>query len=167
MCIESLKSPHTDAGLIRTYSAEAHQLASEQGIIKKSVPQAIWATHRGVISVVGTMNPWGLRWQLASESIVFRVESNWTNEYIDEMEPWVHYVPVKADFSDLVELSRLVALQAGEAVLVDGCNITLQALELMTRNARELIDRFSWESDVSRIALRLSDIWRPGQEGAT
>jgi Glycosyl transferase family 90 len=45
----------------------------------------------------------GLRWKLCTGLLVFKVES-WANDWwYDTLQPWVHYIPVKPDVSDLHE----------------------------------------------------------------
>lgn len=45
----------------------------------------------------------GLRWKLCTGLLVFKVES-WANDWwYDTLEPWRHYIPVRADVSDLQE----------------------------------------------------------------
>jgi hypothetical protein len=40
---------------------------------------------------------------LKSNTVPIVVESNFAPLYMDQWVPWVHYVPVKSDMSDLVE----------------------------------------------------------------
>jgi hypothetical protein len=57
---------------------------------------------RYLISVEGNDVASGLKWQLGSNSVVIMPSPTieiWTMESC--LEPWVHYVPVKNDFSDL------------------------------------------------------------------
>lgn len=160
MCVEAKKSPHIDAGIIQTFSDEGLEFCTKEGILKDFAIELHWAQYRGIISIDGTLNPWGLRWQLSTGAVVFKVDSNWTNEYVKEMVPWVHYIPLKDDFSDLVYLARLVTLEPGQAMEAYGRKITLKALEGIAINARDLMRRFTWEEDVNRIATALSDIWK-------
>jgi Glycosyl transferase family 90 len=45
----------------------------------------------------------GLRWKLCAGLLVFRVET-WANDWwYDTLTPWTHYIPIKADVSDLYE----------------------------------------------------------------
>jgi hypothetical protein len=40
---------------------------------------------------------------LASDTVPIIIESNYKPLYINAWEPWVHYIPVKNDQSDLFE----------------------------------------------------------------
>ena len=50
-------------------------------------------------------------------SVVLKVEPSWVDYFhfkrgssnIPELQPWIHYIPVKADLSDLVEQASFVA----------------------------------------------------------
>jgi hypothetical protein len=40
---------------------------------------------------------------LAGDSLVFKTESPYIEHFYRDLEPWTHFVPVKADLSDLVK----------------------------------------------------------------
>ena len=42
-------------------------------------------------------------WQMISYSVPVKVESEKIEYFYSGLEPWVHYVPIKADYSDLLE----------------------------------------------------------------
>eukprot|EP01041_Mallomonas_annulata_P014012 gene14012-29835_t len=52
------------------------------GIVGRRLPEFGWAQFRGVMDIPGNTNAWGLFWRLASGSVVFRVEGDFTNAYI-------------------------------------------------------------------------------------
>jgi hypothetical protein len=37
------------------------------------------------------------------DSVVWKVEPAYVDYFWFELKPWIHYIPVKADFTDLVE----------------------------------------------------------------
>lgn len=45
---------------------------------------------------------------LAGDSLVFKQESEYYEHFYNELTPWVHYVPVRRNLSDLVELIKLM-----------------------------------------------------------
>ena len=56
------------------------------------------------LDVDGEVNAWSaLWWKLYSNSVVFKVDSHYEQWYYKELKEWVHYIPVKADLSDLEE----------------------------------------------------------------
>ncbi len=42
-------------------------------------------------------------WKFFTRSLVFKPNSSWIQWYYRQLKPWVHYVPVEADLSDLVK----------------------------------------------------------------
>ena len=59
---------------------------------------------RYLLAVEGNDVASGLKWMLASNSVVLMVpprRETWARE--SQLQAWVHYVPVQPDFSDLVE----------------------------------------------------------------
>lgn len=54
-----------------------------------------------ILDVDGMVNAWsGLYWKLLSNSVVVKHSSHWKQWYYDQLEPWVHYVPLE-NFEDL------------------------------------------------------------------
>ena len=61
--------------------------------------------HKYILSLEGNDVATGLKWQLASNSVVFMAAPSIVSFAMeDTMVPYVHYVPVKADYSDLIEM---------------------------------------------------------------
>lgn len=42
-------------------------------------------------------------WKFFTHSLVFKPHSTWVQWYFQELKPWLHYIPIEADLSDLVE----------------------------------------------------------------
>jgi hypothetical protein len=61
------------------------------------------ALHRWMVEIDGNVNSWGLLWKLLSGSCVLRVESERSQWYHHQLQPWVHVVPIRADLGDLAE----------------------------------------------------------------
>jgi hypothetical protein len=58
-----------------------------------------------LIDIDGFANTWdSLCWKLYSGSLVIKNESIWKQWYYDELKPWIHYVPVNNDFSNLLQI---------------------------------------------------------------
>lgn len=160
MCIEAKKSPHIDAGIIKAFNIPSKRYYAQQDILRDAIHEVDWAQYRGIIAIDGSFNPWGLRWQLATGSVVFKFESNWTNDYSAMMVPWVHFIPLKEDFSDLHDLAQLVTLEPGQSMEVNGKLWTVEALEKIAISARALLRNFTWSEDLERIATSLSNVWK-------
>jgi hypothetical protein len=61
------------------------------------------STYKYIIHVEGHVQAYRLSIELAMRSVILLVESEYKLWYQDRLEPWVHYVPVHADLSDLDE----------------------------------------------------------------
>ena len=149
MCVLAKHTFWVDAGITKVFSDAAEKAYEADGILKEFTPELEWANYQGIIDVDGSVNAWGLFWRLASGSVVFKFESNWSNPYIESMIPWLHYIPLKADLSDFVEITRLIN------------STSMQGLfQRIALNAKELTERFSYEAEVTRVATDLTQYWR-------
>ena len=60
--------------------------------------------YKYLIDIDGWSNTWDATiWKLLSGSVLLKVGGVWEQWYYDKLKEWVHYVPVKDDFSDLNE----------------------------------------------------------------
>jgi hypothetical protein len=78
-------------------------------------------------------------------SAVFKVESLYTNEYIREMRPRVHYIPISSDLNDLVIVTAIIKSD------------NVSSLETIARNARSLANRFNYSSEKKRVRNELNN----------
>lgn len=72
--------------------------------IKDGHPPSWFLQYKYILSVEGNDKDSGLQWKLASNSVVFMVKpffESWLREF--QLQPYVHYVPIESDFSDLLE----------------------------------------------------------------
>lgn len=98
-----------DAGIsevVQLPSAEARKQALESGLLAKFVPPTEFPRFRYQIDIDGNSNSWpGLFQKLLTGSPVLKVASaaGYRQWYYDRLVPWVNYVPVREDMSDLVE----------------------------------------------------------------
>lgn len=107
-----------------------------------------WNAHRGILELDGNVNAWGHKWRLGSGSAVFKVDSDWTNAYLEREVAGVHYLPVHANLSNLAEVTRVVMDSA-----------QLPHLESLARNALALAREFSYDAEVARVARELKAAW--------
>ena len=117
-----------------------------QSINASYVSEIKWAQFRGVIDVDGNVNAWGLFWRLASGSVVFRIHSQYANYYTSQMIPWVHYIPLSNDLSDIKERTRVVTLDGKSSI----------ELELISANAQRLVERISYAAELLRVRNELN-----------
>lgn len=55
------------------------------------------------LAIDGTVAPYRMPYLLGGGSLVFKPDSMYFEHFYEDMEPKVHYIPVKADLSDLVD----------------------------------------------------------------
>jgi hypothetical protein len=60
----------------------------------------------------------GLQWRLHSGSVLFKPESNQLQWFERGLKPYIHYIPVKNDFSDLVEKINWAKTHDDEAQVI-------------------------------------------------
>ncbi len=53
----------------------------------------------------------GFLWKLASNSLAVKQDSNYIQWYYNALKPWVHYVPVNADLSNIKEIFKRMLRQ--------------------------------------------------------
>jgi hypothetical protein len=102
-------------------------LVSELGGLVENIPMEDFQKYRGIIDMDG--NSWSSRFGrlLCYNSVVLKVEPSWVDYFYykdgwdrDEpkLQPWVHYIPVQADLSDLLEMATFVADPANDDFLI-------------------------------------------------
>ncbi len=61
--------------------------------------------YKYILDIDGNSSTWdATAWKLNSGSVIFKTESRWRQWFYDDYSPWVHYVPIKDDFSNLQEM---------------------------------------------------------------
>lgn len=58
------------------------------------------------INIDGTVAAYRLPYLLAGDSVVFKQDSSYYEHFYNQLRPWEHYVPLKADLGDLLEKIR-------------------------------------------------------------
>ena len=51
----------------------------------------------------GTVAAYRFPYLMAGGSLIFKQDSNYYEHFYQDLKPYVHYVPIKADVSDIVE----------------------------------------------------------------
>jgi hypothetical protein len=60
--------------------------------------------YKYILDIDGNSSTWdATAWKLNSGSVILKTDSTWNQWFYDQYKPWVHYVPVADDFSDLQE----------------------------------------------------------------
>jgi len=95
-----------DVGLSHASPGKRNLVAGEV-VIKRDLPRRAWLQHRYIVSVEGNDVASNLKWALASWSVPVMprptVES-WLMEGL--LEPYVHFIPIRDDTSDLASQVR-------------------------------------------------------------
>jgi tetratricopeptide (TPR) repeat protein len=97
------------------YAGFAEQIASCDLLSKPVPPSHLWR-YRYAVDIDGNSNSWrGLYEKLCSGSAVLKVQSQhgYRQWYYDRLRAWEHFVPVRADMTDLPE--RLAWLRENDA----------------------------------------------------
>ncbi len=108
LCELARTEPLLDAGLshVSQLGHEAEAEIRARGLIRARVSETLFNQYRFHIDIDGNTNSWpGLFIKLLSGSPVLKIASphGFRQWYYDRLEPLVHYVPVAADMSDLLE----------------------------------------------------------------
>ena len=90
--------------------------------------------YKYILDVDGWANTWDATiWKLYSGSVLLKTDSIWEQWYYDKLDPWVHYVPVENDFSDLDEKIKWCILHDTEC-------------QKIVKNSREFVfKQLNWE----------------------
>lgn len=93
------------SGIVQLNEQDANQIEA-LGYLKQFIPIKVSNTYKYLVDVDGNSNAWSALFQkLLSGSVVLKVASpsNFRQWYYDELIPWVNFVPVESDMSDLVD----------------------------------------------------------------
>lgn len=90
--------------IVQFQNEKVKSLVEKSGLVSSYIPTIEFIKYKYVIDIDGNVNSWpGLFTKLLTGSCVLKIESEWKQWYYDRLKPWVNYVPVKNDMSDLIE----------------------------------------------------------------
>lgn len=101
-----------DAGIVRVVQlndANAEAELQAAGLMRSAVHRTEFQRYKYQIDIDGNTNAWpGLYEKLLSGSPVLKVASRYgfRQWYYDRLKPWINYVPVASDMSDLIDKVR-------------------------------------------------------------
>ena len=105
-----LNSTILDVGLVSIPARHDHLNLtwSTVGGKAKMIPQEEFQNYTAIIDVDG--NAWSSRFGelLCYNSVVLKVEPMFVEYFYQDLVPWKHYIPIKDDLSDLLEISAYV-----------------------------------------------------------
>lgn len=108
-----------------------------------------WLRFRGLFEIDGNVNAWGHFWRMGSGSVIFKIDSNFTNYIIQKEIPHVHYIPIHRNLSNLAEVTEKVTRDEN-----------LPELSRIASAAERLTREMTLESEVSRVAHELIYAWK-------
>lgn len=172
-----------DVGVTRIPARHKHISLniSEIGGFKEGIkPMADFQKYRGILDVDG--NSWSSRFGnlLCYNSVILKVEPSWVDYFhfkprggaegdVPTLQPWIHYVPVRSDFSDLVEKSLFVVDPANDRILkrmVAEANLWCRHHMVQSSVAKDMLD--IWERYVQLLDIAnphwSNDQWKPATE---
>jgi len=77
-----------------------------ENLFRSFIPMSDMAQCRYVLDIDGNSNSWNFIEKMRLGCCLLRVESHWRQWFWPRMRPWVHYVPIANDLSDLAEIVR-------------------------------------------------------------
>ncbi|MCI4679472.1 hypothetical protein K9U39_09840 [Rhodoblastus acidophilus] len=119
LCQIALRDPKLDAGI--THVAQLPEGASgeisAEGLIRGRVPAELFRYYRALLAIDGNSWPTGFYCNLLAGAPVLKVESSfgYRQWYYHRLKPWVHYIPVQSDLTDLSEKAAWVLADGNRA----------------------------------------------------
>lgn len=108
LCEQFQNHPYCDVGITawntryRKYTGDSLLKTPESSLsLSGSLTLKEQSTYKYIIHVEGHVQAYRLSIELAMRSVILLVESKYKLWYQDRLVPWVHYVPVQSDLSDL------------------------------------------------------------------
>jgi hypothetical protein len=93
-----------DVGLSRLVQQATHLAEVYEPMLKEEIPWRDMLKYRYIVSVEGNDVASNLKWALASKSVVLMPTPSRESFALEsKLKPWVHYVPLSYDTSDLIE----------------------------------------------------------------
>lgn len=79
-------------------------IAKENIYTAEYIDRSEMINYKYILDIDGNASTWdATAWKLNSGSVILKCESNWVQWFYDDYKPWVNYIPIADDFSDLQE----------------------------------------------------------------
>jgi len=91
-----------DVGFVHTSltNKKIYDLASKSNISLAEQGQQ----YKYILHIDGFVSAWRLAAEMLSMSTILKVDSEWVEHYYHDLKPWVHYIPIKSDLSNLIQM---------------------------------------------------------------
>jgi glycosyl transferase family 90 len=122
----------------------------ESGLFRGFVPWQQWNRYKYHIDIDGNANAWSaFFYRLLTGSPVLKVESSrgMMQWFYDRLKPWMNYVPIAPDISDLVDKARWLARNPATA-------------QKIGQRGREFAEAMTYERELERAAPVISTAFR-------
>lgn len=101
--------PELDAGITKLWFNDIQlansSLSYPQRINPISpIPFVQMSKYKYILNIDGSVTAFRLSAELAFGSVILKVDSKYKIWYLHLLKPWVHYIPIKSDLSDLKEI---------------------------------------------------------------
>lgn len=60
--------------------------------------------YKYILHIDGFTAAWRMSMEMFSMSVILKVDSEWKEHFYDLLTPWIHYIPIKSDLSDLINI---------------------------------------------------------------
>jgi len=151
LVLAARKLPGVDAGLVNYLRDEfRREILVGAGLLKDPIPEESWAHRKFAIDVDGQTNTWSnliVRMHLGCCVLKLDSKQGYRQWYYDRLKPWEHYVPVKADASDLGEQIEWVRSNDARAAQI-------------AANAQHLARTLSFEAGRREAVELITTHWR-------
>ena len=133
LCKVASEHPESvDAGFIHLDNKEIETAIKEKGFFKKHLSKAEHLAYKYLPVLDGRMCTYpGYQWRLLSNSVCLKQESDEVQWFYGALKPYIHYIPVQNDLSDLLEKIGWAREHDEEAK-----KIAEQATEFASQNLR-------------------------------
>jgi hypothetical protein len=84
-----------------TNAVDKKNIYGEKGM---NINDTEMVNYKYILNIDGISSCWdATAWKMNSGSVVFKTDSDWKQWFYDDYKPWVHFVPIADDFSDINE----------------------------------------------------------------
>ena len=128
--------------VVQRDKTEKKEIAAS-GFVQSAIPFEDFQKYKAIIDIDG--NSWSSRFGdlLCTNSVVIKVEPRLVDYFYSELQPWIHYVPVDGNMSNLIEIVDIVMSEDRQTEMQ---LITQRANEWCRSklNARQMIVDMVW-----------------------
>lgn len=147
----------SSVGQMSDADAEAvRQMLEARNLLAEWIDVELFEEHKFALNIDGNASAFGFFEKLSLGCCVLRVESSFEQWFDRRIQPWVHYVPIAGDFSDLLEKAQFMRANPAfaEQIAKAGFEFTLEAD--LHHEAGLFVRRLAASLDVRRISLTLT-----------